>query len=171
MISIESARALTLCTGVELLAVSNETSLKEGGTALLVCVGYGGLNYTEIFWTRNGVALTNTSLTSIHHEEVIQGRRTFILSVLQMCSVGLADAGSYTCVISNGEISATALLKLAVIGEEKHHTIQLLELMAVFCRCGPASCLKRCITDRGRHSFVSMYWIWGPSYCEHFLDS
>ena len=100
-----------------MLVFSNDTSLMEEETALLFCAGRGS-PYTEIFWTRNEVTLTNTSLTSTYHEEILQGGRTFTLSVLQLCSVGFADAGTYTCVVSNGEMSTVSFLELVVTGKE-----------------------------------------------------
>ena len=102
------------------MIISNHTSLSEGETALLACVGYG-LPSVEITWMRGGQTISNSSLVSISEEDVVQGERLFKQSFLQICSVEMADAGAYTCVVSNGESSVNSSTQLSVTG--KHHSI------------------------------------------------
>ena len=101
---------------VELVIISNHTSLSVGETALLACVGYG-LPSVEISWMRGGQTISNSSLISISEEDVVQGERLFKQSFLQICSVEMADAGAYTCVVSNGESLVNSSTQLSVIGK------------------------------------------------------
>ena len=87
-----------------------------GERALLTCVG-SGLPSVEITWMHGGQTIMNSSLVFISEEDTIQGERLFKQSSLQIGTVGLVDAGSYTCVVSNGETSATSSTQLAVRGK------------------------------------------------------
>ena len=100
---------------MELVVLSNDTSLDEGETALLACVGYG-LPDVEISWSFNGEIVMNSSLVTIYEEETVQGERVFLQSFLQLCSLEPADAGAYTCVVSNGLTSVNSSVLLAVSG-------------------------------------------------------
>ena len=100
-----------------MIALSNDTSLVNGDAALLVCVGYGESS-VEVTWARNGRTIINTSLISIYQEETVIGNRVFTQSFAQLCSVGLADAGSYTCVVSSGEVSVSSSVEVTVAGKK-----------------------------------------------------
>ena len=100
----------------ELVIISNHTSLPEGETALLACVGYG-VPSVDVTWMLNGQAVLNSSLVSITEEDLVRGERTFRQSFLQICSVGMANAGVYTCVVSNGETSVNSTTQLTVTGK------------------------------------------------------
>lgn len=93
-----------------MVAISNDTSLEEGETALLACVGTG----TEISWSINGQTVVNTSRVTIYEEEVVQGSRTFKQSFLQLCTLEISDTGIYTCEVTNGQITANATVTLDV---------------------------------------------------------
>ncbi len=97
----------------ELVAISNHTSLSEGETALLACVGYG-LPTAEVTWMRNGQTIMNSSLVSVIEEDVVQEGKVFRQSVLQLCSVEVSDSGSYLCVVSNGLSDANFTVNLLV---------------------------------------------------------
>ena len=97
----------------EAAAISNDTSAKEGETTLLACVGFGEPD-VDISWSFNGAPVVNTSLVTIYEEEVVQGRRNFKQSFLQMCSLALSDAGDYTCIISNSVTMDNATTQLTV---------------------------------------------------------
>ena len=96
-----------------MVAISNDTSLLEGETALLACVGYSE-DDVEVTWTRNGATVVNSSLVSTYQEETVQGGRVFKQSFLQLCSVEVADSGAYTCVISNGQTSDNSSVQLII---------------------------------------------------------
>lgn len=100
---------------MELVIISNDTSLMEGDSVSLTCVGSGDPS-AEISWTRNGEILSNTSEIFIHEEDIIQEDRTLTQSYLQLCNVVVADAGSYTCVVSNGIRSVNSSVQLTVTG-------------------------------------------------------
>ena len=101
---------------VELVIISNDTLLFAGETALLGCVGYG-LPSVLITWLRDGRSISNSSLVSISEEDVVQGDRMFKQSFLQICNIAMADAGVYTCIVSNSETSVNSSIFVSVIGE------------------------------------------------------
>ena len=105
-------------SNVELVVISNDTSVDEGEAVSLTCVGYG-TPYIEIQWIRNGETLSNTSVISIHEEEIMLGNWIFTQSFLQLCSLALTDSGSYTCVVSNGIISVNSSVDLTITGTKK----------------------------------------------------
>ena len=107
-----------------MVAISNDTSLLEGETALLACVGYSE-DDVEVTWTRNGATVVNSSLISTYQEETVQGGRVFKQSFLQLCSVEVADSGAYTCVISNGQTSANSSVQLTVSGQQLNSLYEL----------------------------------------------
>ena len=98
----------------EVVAISNSSSLVEGETALLVCVGYSRID-VEISWSLNGQTLQNSSLVTIYEEEVVRSSRTFKQSFLQLCSLELSDAGDYTCEVTNGQTTDNATITLDVL--------------------------------------------------------
>ena len=101
---------------LELVAISNDTSLIVGDTALLVCVGYGQPN-VEISWTLNGKVVTNDSLVAFYEEVVSQGGRLFRQSFLELCSLAVANSGVYTCTVTNGRTMVNATIQLSVSGK------------------------------------------------------
>ena len=72
----------------------------EGDTVALACTATGR-PYPTIQWYKDGVLLTNESLTTIYNEEVEQNGLFFTTSILEVCSVGADDRGSYSCMASN----------------------------------------------------------------------
>lgn len=86
---------------VELAGISRDTTLMEGETALLTCVGFGQHDIA-ITWMRNGAAVTNSSLISSYQQDLLVEGITFQQSTLQLCGALMSDSGAYTCVISNG---------------------------------------------------------------------
>ena len=99
------------------MIISNYSSIEQGETALLACVGEG-FPLLEISWMHNGQTVVNSSLVSITEEDMTQGERMFKQSFLQICSVTLRDAGDYICGVSNGENSVTSSTQLTVTGME-----------------------------------------------------
>ena len=98
---------------VELIILSNDTALLEGESVSLTCVGRGD---PEISWSRNGQVLSNTSDLFIHEEDINDEGRTLTQSFLQLCNLVLADAGTYTCVVSNSIRSVNSSVQLTVTG-------------------------------------------------------
>ena len=82
---------------------------------MLACVGFGEPR-NDTTWTYNGQILANSSLVTIYREtDMVQGR-SFVLSILQLCSLSRASSGVYTCTINNGQRKASASTTLNVIG-------------------------------------------------------
>ena len=98
-----------------MVILSDHSSVTKGETALLACVGQG-FPLVEISWMRNGQRLVNSFLVTITEENVTHGERLFKQSFLQICSVEIADAGEYTCIVSNGEVSVNSSTQLTVTG-------------------------------------------------------
>lgn len=98
------------------MAISNTSALIEGQTSLLLCIGWGRPS-VEITWALNdqNVAL-NSSLISVSEEDIVQGERLFKQSVLKICSTEVADAGTYTCIVSNNDTSTNSTTELTVFG-------------------------------------------------------
>ncbi len=110
---VNATTQLTVERILELVMISNDTSLLVGDAALLACVGFGEPN-VEITWKRNGEVITNSSLVTITEEEVTQGGRVYKQSFLELCSLMVSDAGVYTCSVSNGETMVNATTQLTV---------------------------------------------------------
>ena len=72
----------------------------EGDTVALVCTATGR-PYPSIQWYKDGVLLTNDSLTSIYDEEFEASGLLFSTSILEVCSVGVNDSGTYSCFATN----------------------------------------------------------------------
>ena len=100
---------------VEVAAISNDTSLNVGETAVLICVGYGQPS-VDITWTKDGQIISNSSLVSVYEEDLAQGGRVFKQSFLQLCSLQMENSGSYVCSVSNGLYSVNSSLELSVLG-------------------------------------------------------
>ena len=100
---------------VEVAAISNDTSLNVGGTAVLICVGYGQPS-VDITWTKDGQIISNSSLVSVYEEDLAQGGRVFKQSFLQLCSLKMENSGSYVCSVSNGLSTVNSSLELSVLG-------------------------------------------------------
>lgn len=98
------------------MAVSSNTTLEEGEATLLACVGYGpeGINVT---WYRDGMSEMNSSLISTYQNDIMILGRTFTQTFLELCSVSMEDAGLYTCVVTNGDITMTSSVELNVAGK------------------------------------------------------
>ena len=73
----------------------------EGYTVLMVCVITTGYPYTSVMWYKDGNEITNNSLTSIYNEQFEGNGLLFTSSILEICSVGPENSGSYSCVARN----------------------------------------------------------------------
>ena len=92
-------------------------SPEEGNTIVLTCVAFGVPN-PDISWTANGVTLSNDSRITVYSELVEEGGVMFVSSMLEICSVGVDDAGRYSCMASYGERNDTAMFNVSVTGVE-----------------------------------------------------
>ena len=101
---------------MRLAAISSDTTLSEGETTILACVGYGQLG-VQVEWTRNGQPVTNTSLISAYQIDIVQHGLTFSQAFLQLCNVEMSDSGNYTCTVSSGPVSFTSTVQVTVVGK------------------------------------------------------
>ena len=72
----------------------------EGDTMAIACTATGR-PYPTIQWYKDGVLLTNKSLTTIYNDKVEQNSLLFTTSILEVWSVGADDRGTYSCVAEN----------------------------------------------------------------------
>ena len=100
---------------VNLVVISDPATVFEGESALLSCVGFGPSD-VSIRWIRNGQTVINSSLINVYEETFFQAGRLFTHSFLLICSDNLADAGNYTCSVSNGLVSVNATTQLIFAG-------------------------------------------------------
>ena len=97
----------------ELVLISNNTSIAEGESTVLTCVGYGETD-VDISWSRNDQAIANSSFVTIFESDFVQGGKRFRESLLQLCSVEMADAGRYVCEVNVGHQDAMFDVQLQV---------------------------------------------------------
>ena len=109
---------MSLLSGAEVTIISNNSSVAEGESALLTCVG-SGPSPVVITWIHKGRVILTSPQATILEEHVFVGTSRFTQSFLRICSVGLKDAGDYTCVVSIGETSANSSTHLTVTGKFK----------------------------------------------------
>ena len=71
----------------------------------------------EVVWTANGETIYNgsDSRVSVYSDTLEQGGITFVVSTLEVCSVGLEDDGVYSCVARQGMRNSTAYFTLSVV--------------------------------------------------------
>lgn len=98
-----------------MVIISENSSIAKGETGLLACVG-SGVPTVNITWMHNGQIILNLNSPqiSISDEHTFMVGTVFTQSFLQICSVGMEDAGEYTCVVSNGLNSVNSSTQLAV---------------------------------------------------------
>ena len=89
------------------------STVEAGSTTILTCVGFG--NPTPyITWRRGTTELSNGSRTTIYEELVTENGVNFVQSILEICSVGEADDGQYSCTVSNALGNASVNFELSV---------------------------------------------------------
>jgi hypothetical protein len=109
-IKITSISANIHIVGTEVVEISNDSFLRTGKTASLICVGVGEPE-VEISWSFKGTALVNTSLITIYQEVTEEGGK---ISSLHIHNLAESEAGLYTCNVSNGFTTDNATTHLAV---------------------------------------------------------
>ena len=97
------------------LAASANTTVGTGDTAMISCVGYVQPNL-EITWLFNGARVVPSSLVVISTVDVTGTGDMVPLrqSFLRVCGATASMAGSYTCVVSNGQMSTQHTIELTV---------------------------------------------------------
>lgn len=100
---------------MDLVVITDDTTLPQGESILLSCVGFG-LPYADVTWSRNGAPLMLSTSVSTFEEDLIEGGRTYRRSSLQLCSVTMEDSGSYDCYVTNGEDTVNSSIVLSVSG-------------------------------------------------------
>lgn len=107
---------LSLCFTLgrpQVVLAPRNTSVVAGNTIVMACVGSGSPT-PSLNWSRNGMELTNNSRLTIYNELVTENGVTFIESILEICSIGEADAGEYTCGVANQAGSDTVTVQITV---------------------------------------------------------
>ena len=93
-----------------------DVEVSEGNTVLLTCVARGAPS-PEVFWTFNGVILSNytDNETSVYSEDLYEGGEIFVSSILEICSVDASDMGEYMCVARQGNRNVSVSFDLDVV--------------------------------------------------------
>ena len=98
-----------LTASAQVVVAPNEDNLaNEGETVLISCTTFGSPQ-PETVWRRNGSVLTNDSFdgrATIYEELVEVDGSTFVVSTLEICSIGEMDAGVFSCQAVNSLISS-----------------------------------------------------------------
>ena len=83
---------------------------------LATCSGTG-FPQTSITWIHNGQALVNNSRITIYENTTKDDSGlTFVLSMLEVCSIKVLDEGVYECVVTNRLVNDSANFTLTVRG-------------------------------------------------------
>ena len=114
----------------QVVLAPQNTSVVAGNTIVMACVGSGSPT-PSLNWSRNGMELTNSSRFTIYNELVTENGVTFIESILEICSIGEADAGEYTCAVANqaGSDAVTVQITVTESGGECDIDYQLLFML------------------------------------------
>ena len=100
----------------------------------LMCMAIGR-PYATILWYKDGTEITNGSLTSIYNEQFQSSDLFFTSSILEVCSVGPENSGSYSCVANNFAGNDSMEFEVQVQRgklERIHHTHKVI-LVNLFC--------------------------------------
>ena len=82
--------------------------MEIGGTTSLTCVAYGE-PYPAILWSKDQTVLNNDSRRSITQQLVPEHGVMFVKSMLDICSIEMADAGAYSCTADNGKTRSSTV--------------------------------------------------------------
>ncbi len=77
-------------------------TVKAGSTVYMTCVGYGGEADTWITWSKDGNELFASTRLNFNSSIVTEGGLSFVVSILEICSVEDGDMGMYSCKADNG---------------------------------------------------------------------
>lgn len=115
MLILMSYIAFTGNEAVELVAISDSTTLSQGETALLVCLAYGE-PFADITWSHNGEVVVNSSLIFTSDVDFMEGGLLLRQSSLQICNAKIRTSGDYTCFVNNGLDSVNASTQVIIAG-------------------------------------------------------
>ena len=90
--------------------------MDAGTTVFIMCVAYPAETVSSVSWIRhlNQTVLGNSSQVTIYQEPITIGGLTFVQSVLEVCSLQVADAGEYHCYASDGFANDSVSFNLTV---------------------------------------------------------
>ena len=101
------------------MVISESATIAAGSMGMFVCVA-SGYPVPSLTWNkdgtslRDGTPLSNGSRSTIYEELVVANRKTFVQSILVICSLEQDDAAQYNCSASNSVSSASASFNLTV---------------------------------------------------------
>lgn len=64
-------------------------------------------------WSFNGAPVVESSLAAVYQQNTVRGGRVFRQSFLQLCSLTVSTAGTYTCIASNQRMITNATARVA----------------------------------------------------------
>lgn len=92
------------------MAISDVSSVFEGDTAVLLCIGRGTPE-VDINWLRNGDPVVTSPLVSVTQDN---SSDLYTQSFLQICGIRLIDSGDYVCSVNTSVISVEEAAEIAV---------------------------------------------------------
>ncbi len=104
-----------------------DVTVESGSTVFVTCVAYSE-DILSITWIQNDnqTILDNSTSTrvTVYEELVTEGGLTFVQSILEVCSVEVADSGNYSCVASSGVRNDSTSFELTILpvgGKKQYH--------------------------------------------------
>ena len=104
---------LFYAVNLELVGISGDTTVRADESTILSCVGFGHPDI-DVTWYRNGAPVSNTTLVRTYSEGYMSQGLSFNITFLQLCSVTMADAGTYLCVVDDGTVTTNRTSQLVV---------------------------------------------------------
>ena len=101
---------------LQIVVISDDAEVFAGESAVLTCVT-SRHDDGVITWMHNEQNLTNSTTITITEASLSIGGLNLTQSLLQICSVNLANAGEYFCIFSDGHLSVNYSMQLAVVGK------------------------------------------------------
>ena len=96
-----------------IMVISESATIAAGSMGMFECVAYG-YPAPSLTWDRDGTPLSNGSRSTIYEELVVANGKTFVQSILVICSLEQDDAAKYNCSASNNISTTSGSFNLTV---------------------------------------------------------
>ena len=106
-----------------------DATATAGNTLILTCVAF---DTPELAWVRDGAVLMNDTRTLVSVEQLVVQEVMFVRATLEICSLEVADSGTYYCRASNDSGTANSSFQITV---EPAGQRVCVSLCVCVCRC------------------------------------
>ena len=151
--SISPSPSLGLIPGTpEIVLAPSDSEVQEGNTVIFTCVA-SGAEPPDIWWTRNGEQLYNTTSgrVTVYSDTLEVGGVVFVMSTLELCSVELSDGGEYACraaVPGDSSRNDSVYFNVSVIEPEGILCLSKQCLQSCTCMCTCVYAMKYVVTSK-----------------------